>query len=136
MKGEADILYRNEGNGTFSDVTQAANVVDHQKLYGLGVIGGDYDNDGDPDIYVANDTGPNFLYQNNADGTFTEVGWMVGAAYGAGGEVAGGAWALLLGITIMMDTTTYWSPTSGNRPIPFITTMRVNFFRISASMPE
>lgn len=89
MRGEADILYRNEGDGTFSDVTQAANVVDHQKLYGLGVIGGDYDNDGDPDIYVANDTGPNFLYQNNGDGTFTEVGWMVGAAYGAGGELQG-----------------------------------------------
>ena len=89
MKGEADILYRNEGDGTFSDVTQEANVVDHQKLYGLGVIGGDYDNDGDPDIYVANDTGPNFLYQNNGDGTFTEVGWMVGAAYGEGGELQG-----------------------------------------------
>ena len=89
MKGEADILYRNEGDGTFSDVTQAANVVDHQKLYGLGVIGGDYDNDGDSDIYVANDTGPNFLYQNNGDGTFTEVGWMVGVAYGEGGELQG-----------------------------------------------
>ena len=89
MKGGADILYRNEGNGTFADATEEANVVDHQKLYGLGVICGDYDNDGDQDIYVANDTGPNYLYQNQGNGTFTDVGWMIGAAYGEDGEAQG-----------------------------------------------
>ncbi len=89
INGDGDILYRNEGDGTFSDVTEEAKVVGEKMLYGLGVICGDYDNDGDQDIYVANDTGPNFLYQNNGDGTFTDVGWMIGAAYSAYGEAQG-----------------------------------------------
>lgn len=89
MKGSGDILYRNQGNGTFADVTVEAQVVDQDKLYGMGVIGGDYDRDGDVDIYVANDTGPNFLYQNQGDGTFADIGWMIGAAYGESGEAQG-----------------------------------------------
>ena len=89
MRGGADILYRNEGDGTFADATAAANVVDKDKLYGMGVVSGDYDRDGDQDIYVANDTGPNYLYQNNGDGTFVEVAWMLGAAYGESGEAQG-----------------------------------------------
>ena len=89
MRGGADILYRNEGDGTFVDATAEANVVDEQKLYGMGAISGDYDRDGDQDIYVANDTGPNYLYQNNGAGTFAEVAWMVGAAYGESGEAQG-----------------------------------------------
>jgi len=89
MRGGADILYRNKGDGTFTDATAAANVVDQQKLYGMGVISGDYDKDGDQDIYVANDTGPNYLHQNKGDGTFAEVAWMLGAAYGESGEVQG-----------------------------------------------
>lgn len=89
MKGGGDILYRNQGDGTFADVTVEARVVDQDRLYGMGVIGGDYDRDGDVDIYVANDTGPNFLYQNQGDGTFADIGWMVGAAYGESGEAQG-----------------------------------------------
>ncbi len=89
MKGSGDILYRNQGDGTFADVTVEARVVDQDKLYGMGVIGGDYDRDGDVDIYVANDTGANFLYQNQGDGTFTDIGWMIGAAYGESGEAQG-----------------------------------------------
>ncbi len=89
MKGSGDSLYRNQGDGTFADVTVEARVVDQDKLYGMGVIGGDYDRDGDVDIYVANDTGPNFLYQNQGDGTFADVGWMIGAAYGESGEAQG-----------------------------------------------
>ena len=89
MKGSGDILYRNQGNGTFADVTVEAQVVDQDKLYGMGVIGGDYDRDGDVDIYVANDTGANFLYQNQGDGTFVDIGWMIGAAYGESGEAQG-----------------------------------------------
>ena len=89
MKGSGDILYRNRGDGTFSDVTVEAQVVDQDKLYGMGVIGGDYDRDGDVDIYVANDTGANFLYQNQGDGTFVDIGWMIGAAYGESGEAQG-----------------------------------------------
>ena len=89
MKGSGDILYRNQGDGTFADVTVEARVVSEDKLYGMGVIGGDYDRDGDVDIYVANDTGPNFLYQNQGDGTFADIGWMIGAAYGESGEAQG-----------------------------------------------
>ena len=89
MKGSGDILYRNQGDGTFADVTVEARVVNQDKLYGMGVIGGDYDRDGDVDIYVANDTGPNFLYQNQGDGTFVDIGWMIGAAYDESGEAQG-----------------------------------------------
>ena len=89
MKGGGDILYRNQGDGTFADVTVEAQVVGQDKLYGMGVIGGDYDRDGDVDIYVANDTGANFLYQNQGDGTFVDIGWMIGAAYGESGEAQG-----------------------------------------------
>ena len=89
MKGSGDILYRNQGDGIFADVTVEAQVVDQDKLYGMGVIGGDYDRDGDVDIYVANDTGANFLYQNQGDGTFADIGWMIGAAYGESGEAQG-----------------------------------------------
>ena len=89
MKGSGDILYRNQGDGTFADVTVEAQVVNQDQLYGMGVIGGDYDRDGDVDIYVANDTGPNFLYQNQGDGTFVDIGWMIGAAYDESGEAQG-----------------------------------------------
>jgi hypothetical protein len=63
-------LYRNEGNWKFRDVTEQAGVSGGG--YGLGVCVGDYDNDGDPDLYV-NNFGPNVLYRNNGDGTFTDV---------------------------------------------------------------
>ena len=89
MRGEADVFYRNEGEGIFSEATTAAGLVDHDLLYGLGVVAGDYDNDGDADIYVANDTGPNYLYDNGGDETFTDVAWMKGVAYGEGGEPQG-----------------------------------------------
>ena len=89
MRGEADVFYRNEGEGVFSDATAVAGLVDRDMLYGLGVVAGDYDNDGDSDIYVANDTGPNYLYENRGDGTFTDVAWMKGAAYSEGGEPQG-----------------------------------------------
>ena len=86
MVGAVDVFYRNEGDGVFSDATAAAGDLDRDRLYGLGVVAGDYDNDGDPDIYVGNDSGPNYLYENSGDGTFTDVAWMKGAAYGEGGS--------------------------------------------------
>ncbi|KPL24832.1 MAG: hypothetical protein AMJ75_02695 [Phycisphaerae bacterium SM1_79] len=72
-------LYRNDGNFKFTDVTDKANVGDTG--FGLGVAVGDYDNDGDLDIYV-NNYGPNVLYRNNGDGTFTDVTAKAGVANG------------------------------------------------------
>jgi hypothetical protein len=70
-------LYRNRGDGSFEDVTDRARVGDTG--YGMGVVVGDYDNDGYPDIYVSN-YGPNVLYHNNGDGTFSDVTEAAGVA--------------------------------------------------------
>ena len=85
LKGEPDVLYRNEGDGTFTDVTEAAGVMDEAGYYGFAVLFGDYDLDGDPDIYIANDSTPNFLYRNEGDGTFTDVAPTAGVAYSGDG---------------------------------------------------
>ena len=83
-----NVLYRNNGDGTFINVTVEAGVGDHG--YGMGCVFGDYDNDGDLDLYVTN-YGPNVLYHNNGDGTFTDVTeeagvgdarWGTGAVFG------------------------------------------------------
>ena len=89
MTGETDLLYHNRGDGTFEEVSQKAGVSDPSKYYGLGVVWGDYDNDGWPDLYVANDTGPNYLYHNNHDGTFTDMGMLLGAALSSEGDAGG-----------------------------------------------
>ncbi|MFZ1974303.1 MAG: CRTAC1 family protein [Candidatus Acidiferrales bacterium] len=89
MTGETDLLYHNRGDGTFEEVSQKAGVSDPSKYYGLGVVWGDYDNDGWPDLYVANDTGPNYLYHNNHDGTFTDNGMLAGAALSSEGDAGG-----------------------------------------------
>jgi enediyne biosynthesis protein E4 len=89
MIGETDLLYRNKGDGTFQEVSQKAGVDDPSKYYGLGAVWGDYDNDGWPDLYVANDTGPNYLYHNNHDGTFTDTGMISGAALSSEGDADG-----------------------------------------------
>ena len=80
LQGESDLLYHNRGDGTFEEVSKKAGVDDPNHYYGLGVVWGDYDNDGWPDLYVANDSGPNFLYHNKHDGTFEDVGMLAGAA--------------------------------------------------------
>jgi len=89
MLGESDFLFHNRGDGTFEDVTRKAGVEDKRRYYGLGVVWGDYDNDGWPDLYVANDAGPNFLYRNKHDGTFEEVGLMLGADLSGDGQELG-----------------------------------------------
>jgi hypothetical protein len=89
MTGETDFLYHNRGDGTFEEVSQKAGVSDPNGYYGLGVVWGEYDNDGWPDLYVANDTGPNFLYHNNHDGTFTDQGMLAGAALSSEGDADG-----------------------------------------------
>lgn len=64
MQGEGDYLFHNRGDGTFEDVSKKTGMDDPQKRYGLSAIRGDYDNDGWPDLFLANDAGPNFLYRN------------------------------------------------------------------------
>ena len=89
FQGESDLLYQNNGNGIFTNVTQEAGVY-NTRGRGLGVVWGDYDNDGDPDIYVANDTNDNYLYQNNGHGKFTNVAFYAGVALGENGEMGSG----------------------------------------------
>jgi enediyne biosynthesis protein E4 len=83
------ILYRNNGDGTFSDITKEAGVY-RTDGNGLGVVFGDYDNDGWPDIYVANDSVPNFLFHNKGKGVFEEVGFRAGVSVGAEGKPLAG----------------------------------------------
>ena len=89
MVGDSDILYRNSGDGTFSDVSEKAGVSDVTPSYGLGAIWSDYDNDGDLDLYVANDQMANFLFRNQGDGTFEETGLFAGAAFSDDGTAQG-----------------------------------------------
>ena len=77
-------LYRNNGNGTFTDISREAGIFDHRGN-GLGVVFGDYDDDGWPDIFVANDTTPNFLYHNEQGRTFTEVALAAGVSVASDG---------------------------------------------------
>jgi enediyne biosynthesis protein E4 len=79
-------LYRNSGDFRFTDVTEQARVGDPG--YGLGVATGDFDNDGDVDLYL-NNFGPNVFYRNNGDGTFTDITQATGT--GAGDQVGAGA---------------------------------------------
>jgi len=89
LKGAGDSLFRNNGDGTFTDVTKQAGVSDPDGFYGLGVLTGDFDGDGWPDIFVANDSTPNFHYRNNGDGTFKEIGFMTGTAVNENGSEQG-----------------------------------------------
>lgn len=87
LPGESDLFYRNKGDGTFEEVAAKIGIGDANKYYGLGAVWGDYDNDGWLDLYVANDGTPNYLYKNNRNGTFSDVGAETGTSYsGAGVE--------------------------------------------------
>ncbi len=85
LPGERDYFYRNKGDGTFEEIGEKIGVGDKEKYYGLGAIFGDYDNDGWQDLYVANDGTPNYLYKNNRDGTFSDVGFESGTSYSGSG---------------------------------------------------
>ncbi len=89
LPGESDLLFHNKGDGTFEEVSKKAGVDDPHHYYGLGATWGDYDNDGWPDLYVANDAGPNFLYHNKHDGTFEDVGLLAGVALSGDGMEQG-----------------------------------------------
>jgi enediyne biosynthesis protein E4 len=89
MTGEGDFLFRNRGDGTFEDVSARARVADTQGRYGMGVVWGDYDDDGWPDLFVANDAGENYLYHNNHDGTFSDRALALGVALSGDGVPLG-----------------------------------------------
>jgi hypothetical protein len=101
-RGEPSVLYRNDGHGTFTDVSVAAGIAsplgkspgvavwDYSVGKSLGVAVWDYDRDGWPDLAIANDLEPNQLYRNNRDGTFRDVGVETGMSRGRNGEVRGG----------------------------------------------
>jgi len=89
LVADADILYHNNGDGTFSDVTEKTQIGNVKPSYGLGVAWSDYDNDRDLDLYVANDQAANFLFQNQGNGSFIEVGLMSGAGYSDDGLAQG-----------------------------------------------
>ncbi len=90
LLGAPDALYRNEGDGRFSDVTQIAGIAAANRYYGLGVVPVDYDDDGDTDLFVANDETPNVLWQNQDDGTFTDIALIAGVAYNGDGDTEAG----------------------------------------------
>jgi hypothetical protein len=89
LKGSSDTLYRNRGDGTFEDVSVKAGIAGLLD-YGFTPLVADFNNDGWPDIYVANDSTPSLLYQNNADGTFRETGVLSGVAYNEDGREQSG----------------------------------------------
>jgi enediyne biosynthesis protein E4 len=79
-EGETSLLFHNRGDGTFEEVSDKAGVSNSEKRRGMGVVWGDYDNDGWPDLFVANDMDGNYLYRNKHDGTFEDVGMVTGVA--------------------------------------------------------
>src|SRR6266704_1652249 len=89
LEGESDFLYHNRGDGTFEEVSVKAGVHDDIGYYGLGVMWVDYDDDGWPDLLVANDSVPNYLYHNNHNGTFTDMGMLSGVALSGEGMELG-----------------------------------------------
>jgi len=90
MKGLGDSLYHNNGDGTFTDVSKSAGVDDSAGYYGLGVLWSDFNDDGRPDLFVADDSTPNYLYRNDGGGHFTDVSFVSGTAVSNdGSEMAG-----------------------------------------------
>jgi hypothetical protein len=88
-RGTPNILYRNNGDGTFTDVSQQSHISQYLGK-GMGVAFADYDGDGFTDIFVSNDSIPNFLLHNNGDGTFTDVALLAGVAYNENGKAVAG----------------------------------------------
>jgi hypothetical protein len=89
LPGESDYLFHNDGNGKFTDVSEKAGVRDPRGYFGLGVAWFDANRDGWPDLYVANDSTPNFLYLNQKDGTFKEAAFPWGVAVSEDGAEQG-----------------------------------------------
>jgi enediyne biosynthesis protein E4 len=90
LPGDTNVLYHNNGDGTFTDVSEQAGILKTGPRYSITAVSYDFDNDGWPDIYVAVDSMPSILYQNNHDGTFTDMAVMAGCAYNADGHEQAG----------------------------------------------
>ena len=90
LPGESDLFFENRGNGTFVEATEAHGLGDPARAYGFGVVATDYDDDGWVDLFVANDSNPNFLYHNRGNGTFESVGLASGVAVNGEGRAQAG----------------------------------------------
>jgi enediyne biosynthesis protein E4 len=113
--GTSNLLFHNNGDGTFTDVSETSGILQHIGK-GMGVAFADYDNDGFVDIFVANDTFRNFLFHNNGNGTFTEVGILGGVAYNEDGKSIAG-----MGVD-------FRDIDNDGRPDAFLTAMRGDTF--------
>jgi hypothetical protein len=90
LKTETNLLFHNQGAGRFEDVSDRSGISKAGGHYGLGVLSADFDNDGWPDIYVANDRSASLLFHNSRDGAFEEMGVFAGCAYDADGKATAG----------------------------------------------
>ena len=90
LLGGKNILYHNNGDGSFTDVSESSGILQANGTYGLGVLTADFDNDGWPDIYVANDSTASALYQNRKNGKFTDIAMEAGCALSADGKPQAG----------------------------------------------
>ncbi|MFL6437822.1 MAG: CRTAC1 family protein [Terriglobales bacterium] len=90
LPGDTNVLYHNNGNGTFTNVSEKAGILKPGPRYSITAVSYDFDNDGWPDIYVAVDSQPSMLLRNNHDGTFTDVAVIAGCAYSADGHEQSG----------------------------------------------
>ena len=90
MPGDTNVLYRNNGDGTFTDVSEKAGILKPGPRYSITSVSYDFDNDGWPDIYVAVDSEPSILFRNNHDGTFTDIAVIAGCAYSDNGHEQAG----------------------------------------------
>jgi hypothetical protein len=90
LNGGKNILYRNNGDGTFTDVSASSGIAQANGTFGLGVLTADFDNDGWPDIYVANDSTPSALYQNKKNGKFLDIAIEAGCALSSDGKPQAG----------------------------------------------
>jgi enediyne biosynthesis protein E4 len=101
--GQRPTLYRNNGDGTFADVSESSKV-GLKPSSGLGIVTFDFDNDGWQDIFIANDANPNFLFRNNHDGTFREIAYLAGVAVSDNGKAEAG-----MGVDAADTTGSGWS---------------------------
>jgi hypothetical protein len=90
LPGDTNLLYHNNGDGTFTDVSEKSGILKPGPRYSITAVSYDFDNDGWPDIYVAVDSEPSILFKNNHDGTFTDIAVMAGCAYSDNGHEQAG----------------------------------------------